>query len=98
MPKLNFDATSISQLTDLEKAVTEPPLVIDLTDQEVLALVDTPLVVDLPIHTSAIERMVQVTTQAATVSSDSKIQDGFSHQRITARLRNKGNHSKKWNV
>ena len=59
-PKINTDATTISSLADLSVARTEPPLTVALTEEELMAVVATPLKINLPCHTVAVERGVKL--------------------------------------
>jgi hypothetical protein len=66
----NFASKHISELTPLSEAKTEPPLVMDLTDQEMRGLVYKPLNLGglrLPCHTQTGERGVKLTSEVAQV-------------------------------
>ena len=85
---LNFNAESISELTDLSLLKTEPPLTIQMTDDQLNDIVIHPLKLGLPSSTVAVERGVKMTTEAAKHTSDPILQDGLSFQKISARTKN----------
>ena len=89
IPVINFEAKTVSQLSDLTKAESEPLFTRKLTSEELLLLQDTPFTVDLPCTTTAVERAVQITTAAASVSSNPEERDGFTMAKIAARKRRK---------
>lgn len=100
---MNFKAQTIYELVDLEKvADTEPPQVMDLSKEELMDVIETPLHFNLPCVTTAVERAVRVTTEAANISTDKDQRDGYSFQRVSARKRNiiseKTNDKKQWNI
>ena len=67
--QFNFSAKTIAEITPLSQAMTEPPLVMDLTDQEVRGLVYKPLSLGgLPCHTQQGERGVKITSESSQVS------------------------------
>ena len=99
VPYINFKSESISQLTDLTLAETEPPLTLGMSEGELKSITDIPM--DLggyPCHTTSCERAVQITSAASLITSDRDMQDGHSFNKIEARSRNVNAHGKKWNV
>ena len=86
--ELNLEATKLSELVDLSKAASSPPLLFKMTDEELDQLKDEPLVVDLPCSTTAVERAVKEGTAVATMVSGTWEQDMVSWNRISARERN----------
>lgn len=95
-----MDAVCLFSLADLALANTEPPLTMDLSQEELEALVEEPLFVDLPCHTVAVERGVKDTTGAALKSANPKHRDGISFQIADSRGKNKMTKTKKkfWKV
>ena len=87
VPKINFDATSYTQLIDLQRAgITEPPLTLDLSDTQISAFKTTPFEVpNYPCHTQAVERAVRLVSQASSKVVGQKARDGYIRQRIRAR-------------
>lgn len=67
IPQVNFQATTYTDLFDWDKTqVTEPPLTIGLCDSVIQDIIDAPLEVNnYPVHTQAVERAVQVVTEAS---------------------------------
>ena len=76
VPKINFDATTLYELTDLSLCTTEPPVTSDMNIDELKSILHEPLKLGLPCSTVAVERAVKATTKAAQVSADPLIQDG----------------------
>ena len=85
-----MSATSIESLNTkpLSSAVTEPPLTSHLYGPQLLKLLDTPLQVDLPVMSVAVERAVKEVTRAAIKCSDSRERDGIIFQTMVAREKN----------
>ena len=99
VPALNFNAESISELSNLDDCVTEPPITMNLSDQDVLDLFEKPLNLGgVPCTTTACERAVQLTSSAVQVSADPDMQDASNFSKISSRKRNKDARNKKWNV
>ena len=67
---LNFDAQSIHDLTDLSKSDLEPPVTIKMDNTELEQLLTSPLDLNLPISTMAVERGVKTVTRASVVTAD----------------------------
>ena len=84
----NVNVKSVYELTDLSQLITEPPVTLALTDEELKHLTSFPLDLKIPSSTVAVERCVKITTAFAKVTSDPVLQDGFSLQRISARKKN----------
>lgn len=87
VPKINFKATSYPNLINWKKATfTEPPMTLDLSDEELRGLVEKPLFVPpYPCHTQAVERAIKLVSEAAgsVVGADSR--DGYIRQKIRSR-------------
>ena len=65
---------------------TEPPMTLDLSDEELRGLVEKPLFVPpYPCHTQAVERAIKLVSEAAgsVVGADSR--DGYIRQKIRSR-------------
>ena len=87
VPKINFDATSFTQLIDWENpGITEPPLTLSMTDAQITAFKTSPFdVPHYPCHTQAVERGVCLVSEASSKVVGQKAKDGFIRQRIHAR-------------
>ena len=57
--------------------VTEPPILADYSDQQIMEFVEQPLVLDIPSNTHFVERLIRVITQKGTEAADPKIRDGL---------------------
>lgn len=70
-PQVNFQATRLSEMVDLKKAASSPPLFFKHNDEELRQFLQKPYSVNLPCTTIAVERGVKMTltTEAATVVS-----------------------------
>ena len=89
-PQLNLEAIKLSELVDLREATTCPPILFQHSDQELEQFLEEPYSEPgLPCTTTAVERGVKLTTEAATVASDAWQQDQFTWNRLEARNRNK---------
>ena len=88
--QINEFATKIENLNKnpLTSDSTEPPLTLRLNGPQLLALMDEPLQVNLPVMTVAVERAVKEVTRAATMSINPQVRDGIVFQTISARTRN----------
>lgn len=66
-PKLLFKANFYFDMVDWEKeAKSEPPLTQDLSEKELLDVIETPLLLPhYPCHTQHVERVVPVVAEAA---------------------------------
>ena len=85
---MNFECKSVLDLTDLTKAQTEPPVTIGMSNDELDKALETPLNLQLPVSSMAVERGVKIVTRAANVTADPVEQDGFSFQTIAAVKKN----------
>ena len=83
-------ATMLSKVVDLEKASFSPPLLFNHSDQDLEKFLNVPYIEDsLPCTTTAGERGIKPTTEAATMASGAWEQDKITWNRISARNRNK---------
>ena len=66
-PCINLEATSYPELIHWTVApLTEPPVTMDLSDQEILEIIGSPLdLPPFPCHTLDVERLVPVVTESA---------------------------------
>ena len=87
LPKINFEATSYTQLIDWKNpGITEPPLTLSMTDAELTAFKTSPFdVPHYPCHTQAVERGVRLVSEASSQVIGQKARDGFIRQRIHSR-------------
>ena len=93
---MNFECQSVLDLTDLTKAQTEPPVTIGMmSNDELDQALETPLNLQLPVSSMAVERGVKIVTRAANVTADPVEQDGFSFQTIAAVKKNSVKNRKK---
>lgn len=80
-------------MIDWEKGeYTEPPLLRDIGEDELLSCVLTPrdcqfleIISKLPNHTQAVERCVKLVTEAAAVVTDTNRRDGVIRNTISSR-------------
>ena len=56
---------------------SEPPIMQNLSDEDIRAFVDTPYAVDLPNHSQFVERTVQTLAKYGKTSSCPETRDGF---------------------
>ena len=84
IPKINFEAWEYPDLIDWEsEKLSEHPLSMSLTDEQLTAIKGSPLrVPDYPCHSQAVERAVCLVseTSASVIGQDAR--DGFIRQRI----------------
>jgi hypothetical protein len=80
-------ATSLETLNlkPLASAATEPPVTRCLSGPQLLAFRETPLVLDLPATSVAVERGVKDVTEVATLCTDSLERDGAVFQKVASR-------------
>ena len=77
IPEIDFEATAHPELIDWETAkMTEPPLTLPLTDEEIMAFKESPFLC----HTQAIERAVQLVSEASSSIVGQETRDGFIKQ------------------
>ena len=85
VPKLNFEATSYVEMIDW-KDIHEPPLVKNLTNDQLQQCIEEPLEVpNYPCHTQMVERAVKNVTEASSLVIGQEARDGFIQQRIKSR-------------
>ena len=69
IPQLNLLATKLTEMVDLEKAVSCPPTLFEYSNMELEQFLEKPCTEELPCTTTAMERGVKLTTEAATMVS-----------------------------
>ena len=87
LPLLNFNPKNYYDLFSWEKPkLHEPSLTKHLTDDEVRNIIQSPLYVcPFPCHTQAVERAIQLITEAATSVIGEGSRDGWIRQTIKSR-------------
>ena len=73
--QVNLQASKLSEMVDVKKATSSPPLFFKYSDEELRQFLQEPYSVNLPCTTTAVERGVKMTTEAATVVSVAWDQD-----------------------
>ena len=58
--------------------VSEPPIIKDVSDDELRHYIDHPLIINLPSNTQFVERMIQTVSKLGTVAADARQRDGFA--------------------
>ena len=87
-PLVNLHASKLSEMVDLSKAKSSSPLLSKYTDEELSNFVKEPCSVNLPCSTTAVERGVKMTTEAATMVAGAWKQNTLTWNRVAARERN----------
>ena len=79
LPKVNFNATSYTELIDWESAkLTEPPFTLDFKEADLLAIKEAPLEVPhYPCHTQAVERAIKIVSEASAAVVAQEAREGF---------------------
>jgi len=87
LPKVNMGANSIMELIDwCNEAITEPPLTQQLSDDDLLDIIASPLEVPpYPVHSQTVERMVKVVTEASLKVIGEEARHGY----IVAKLKHR---------
>ena len=67
IPQLNLLASKLTEMVDLEKAASSPPTLLKYSDKELKQFLEKPYTEELPCTTTALERGVKLTTEAATM-------------------------------
>ena len=89
-PAISLAATKLSEMVDLGQASSSPPTLFQYSDLELEQFLNTPYQEpDLPCTTTAVERGVKLTTEAATMAVGALQQDTVTWNRQEARKRNK---------
>lgn len=89
VPPINFEASEYIDLINWNDCkLTEPPVLSNLSDEEVKKMVQTGETPDFPCfpcHTQAVERCVKIVTEARSVVSGSEARDGFILGKLNSR-------------
>ena len=89
-PEIDLAATKLSELVDLKQATSSPPILSKHIKEELEQFLEEPYSEpDLPCTTTAVERGVRLTTEAATVVSGAWEQEKVTWNRQEAQARNK---------
>jgi len=82
-----MQARSYNELTDLnDSTATEPSItMVDLSNEDLLKLYNTPLVLKQPCHNQRVERHIKLVTEAAGSVAGFEKRDGMKRQRIRSR-------------
>lgn len=85
LPKLNVDATSLSDLIEWDEA-HEPVVTCRIVSEDLQKVTETPLQVPyLPVHTQSVERCVKLVTTAASSVYGHERRDGFIRAKMAHR-------------
>lgn len=101
VPKLKFQAKTYDNMINWKaETLTEPPLTLKLTNDEILNIIDKPLdAKNYPCHSQSVERMVKVVSDASAAVYGEQRRDGFIRQRVKSRkLMSKINSKKDFNT
>lgn len=87
VPQLKWRAKSYHTMIDWNKElVSEPPFIAKLTDDEIVNILDTPLVVPKwSNNTQSVERGIKLVSEACTAVTGKVERDGYIRQRIHSR-------------
>ena len=85
--RVNLKATSLQELAvkPLASSATEPPYTRSFSGPQLRAILDEPLLLDLPACSVAVERAVKEVTSASAVCADSLERDGIIFQKMRSR-------------
>lgn len=89
VPPINFQAKDWDELINWEVvSITEPPLTLSNTAEQIMAINDTPMVVpDYANNTQSVERCIKLVTDAAKAVCGNEARDGFITARVASRTR-----------
>ncbi|XP_052127883.1 uncharacterized protein LOC127750366 [Frankliniella occidentalis] len=88
VPKINFEATSYTEMITWPSTPSAPPILSSLTDEEVIEIATTrarPSFTGLPCHTQAVERCVKLVTESSSAVCGEKAREGFIQCRMESR-------------
>ena len=93
---LNLRADTITEFSDLKKALSEPPVTMKLSMEELLLLKETPLdMEDIVCNTQGVEHVVPVVTRSAKTVTNAAARDGFVFNVLSSRAKNPKPRNKK---
>ena len=90
LPKVNFECKDYIDLIDLKTDVTEPPLTMNFTDEEIenhianKELYQTP---KYPLHTQAVERTIKLVSEVSLQVCSQESRDGLVRNKLASRQR-----------
>jgi hypothetical protein len=93
LPELNFDCTDYISIIDWKNSqtqVTEPPLTMGLTDEEIDSFISSKTIFNFsnyPSHTQAVERHIKLVTEASSSVCSHDAREGFIQARLASRKR-----------
>ena len=99
VPDLNFDAESYGDLIDWKEeyidetgyftSYTDPPVLSDLTEEQLLHVVESgklpDIIYDLPSHNQRVERMIKLVSETSLRAADHVEREGIVHTVIASR-------------
>lgn len=86
LPTLIWDAPAYHKMVDLKNSqVTEPPLLMKMSDDEIKAFVQEPFVLDVPNNTQFVERLVQTCSKIGTRAATTEMRDGLTRATLKNR-------------
>ena len=86
IPKLNFNAKSYDEIVDLKLLTSEPPYLMNFTEQELKKIYQSPISPPKwKNNTQAVERAIKIVTESCTAVCGHKERDGFIKQRLKSR-------------
>src|SRR6218665_1415681 len=91
VPQINFKASDYTELINWTDEVTEPPVIMNISDAELKASIaekETPYLFfpRFPCHTQAVERCIKLVTEASTAVSGKRNRDGFIRTKLQSAL------------
>ena len=85
LPKLNYSAATYDNMIEWKTAqMTEPPLLKDLSGDEIKLNLEKPFSLDVPGNTQFVERRIKVITQKGCRAASPTLRDGITGATITS--------------
>ena len=95
-PKIYRNAKSYYKLVDMrDEFLTEPPILINYTDEEIIDIRKNRLILKHPCHSQAVERAIKVVSEASSQVVGFKRRDGHIRQKLKSRSQQKRFNAKK---
>ena len=96
IPTINTRAKIYYKLTDMsDKYITEPPILMNYSDADVVNLRTNRLILDHPCHSQAVERMIKVVSESSSQVVGFERRDGHIRQTLKSRHKQKNLMQKK---
>ena len=96
IPTINTRAKIYYKLTDMsDKYITEPPILMNYSDADVVNLRTNRLILDHPCHSQAVERMIKVVSESSSQVVGFERRDGHIRQTLKSRHKQKKFDAKK---